>query len=65
VSPEDGLLAVLWVLNLSDGNHDLLAIAERAELRFDVVRRAADLLEENGLLEEVVSGAPRSHGAVS
>ncbi len=65
VSPEDGLLAVLWVLNLSDGENDLLAIADRAGLEFGVIRRAADLLKENGLLEEVPSGAPRSQGTVA
>jgi aminopeptidase-like protein len=43
--------AVLWVLNLSDGGHDLLAIAERSNLPFDVIRRAAELLVEHHLLE--------------
>lgn len=44
-------LAVLWVLNLSDGNHSLLEVAERAGLPFRVIRRAADSLLEHGLLE--------------
>ncbi len=43
-------LALLWVLNLSDGGHDLLAIAERAKLPFARVREAADRLLEAGLL---------------
>jgi aminopeptidase-like protein len=43
--------ARLWVLNLSDGEHSLLDIAERAHLPFSAVREAADLLRENGLLE--------------
>jgi hypothetical protein len=38
-------LAMLWVLNLSDGNHSLLDIAERAELPFELVRETAALLE--------------------
>ncbi|HEY6173542.1 MAG TPA: DUF4910 domain-containing protein, partial [Kofleriaceae bacterium] len=46
-------LAMLWVLTLSDGKHDLVEIAERARLPFAAVRRAADLLVEAGLLEEV------------
>ena len=32
-------MAMLWVLNLSDGDHDLLQIAERAGLDFRVVHR--------------------------
>ena len=44
----EGLL--LWVLNLSDGEHDLLAIAERSGLTFAEVADAADALVEAGLL---------------
>jgi aminopeptidase-like protein len=43
-------LALLWVLNLSDGNHSLLDVAGRASLPFAVVRQAADALEGVGLL---------------
>jgi len=43
-------LALLWVLNLSDGGHDLLDIAERSGLAFGSIRRAADLLRAHGLL---------------
>jgi aminopeptidase-like protein len=46
-------MAMLWVLNLSDGAHSLLDIAERADLSFSIVRRTADLLREHGLLTEV------------
>ncbi len=45
-------LALLWVLNLSDGEHDLLAVAERSGIRFAAVREAADALLEAGLLRE-------------
>ena len=45
--------AMLWVLNLSDGRHTMFDIARRAGLAFDVVRAAADLLLDHGLLEEV------------
>jgi aminopeptidase-like protein len=48
----DQELALLWVLNLSDGRHDLLAIAERSGLRFSTVRAAAEALLAAGLLEE-------------
>ena len=40
--------AVLWVLNLADGEHSLLDVAERAELPFAVVVDAADALVEAG-----------------
>ena len=43
-------LALLWVLNLSDGAHSLLDIAERASLPFAVVYRTAGLLQQHGLL---------------
>jgi aminopeptidase-like protein len=45
-------LAMLWVLNLSDGDHSLLDIAERSGLDFGAVRRAADALLEHELLAE-------------
>ena len=46
-------LAMLWILNQSDGLHDLLDVAERSGLPFNVVRGAAESLLEHGLLEEV------------
>ena len=46
---------MLWVLNLSDGNHTLLDIAHRAEIQFDHIREAADTLVTCGLLEELLS----------
>src|SRR5690606_5430558 len=45
-------MAFLWVLNLADGRHSLLDIAERAKLPFTVVAEAARLLRESGLLVE-------------
>jgi aminopeptidase-like protein len=50
--PDRALLqkALLWVLNLSDGNHGLLDIAERAKLEFRLIREAADLLVQHDLL---------------
>jgi aminopeptidase-like protein len=46
-------LAMLWVLNLSDGRHALLDIAERSGVEFRAIRQAADLLIEHELLREV------------
>ncbi len=43
-------MAMLWIRNLSDGMHSLLDIAERANLPFSLVRKAALLLQRNGLL---------------
>jgi aminopeptidase-like protein len=45
-------LALLWVLNLSDGDHTLLDVAERSGLPFDTVRSAANSLLERELLSE-------------
>lgn len=45
-------MAFLWLLNLSDGRHSLLDIAERANMPFAVMQAAAHLLEEHGLLTE-------------
>jgi aminopeptidase-like protein len=49
-------LALLWVLNLSDGEHSLLDIAERAHMDFRAVRTAADLLVEHDLLAKAPIG---------
>jgi aminopeptidase-like protein len=43
-------MAMLWILNLSDGRHSLLDIAERADLPFTVVRSTAQQLQQHGLL---------------
>jgi aminopeptidase-like protein len=49
-------LAMLWVLNQSDGQHTLLDIAERAALPFDSIHRAAEALQLSGLLKECDKG---------
>lgn len=43
-------LALLWVLNLSDGDVDLLGIAERSGMQFCKIHSAALTLEQAGLL---------------
>lgn len=43
-------MAILWVLNLSDGQHTLLDIAERSGMSFDVIKSAADTLLTHDLL---------------
>lgn len=47
-------LAMLWVLNLSDGSRSLLDIAERSGLEFGLIRKAADTLSDHALLKELV-----------
>lgn len=45
--------AVQWVLNLSDGEHSLLEIAERSNMSFDLISHASELLLACGLLQEI------------
>jgi aminopeptidase-like protein len=46
-------MAMLWILNQSDGNHSLLDIAERADIPFSAILKTAFILEESGLLARV------------
>jgi aminopeptidase-like protein len=50
-------LAMLWVLNLSDGAHDLLDISEKSKFRFYLIKNAADALLANNLLREASQSA--------
>lgn len=43
--------ALLWVLNLSDGGHDLLDVTERSGLSFAAIAEAADRLRGARLIE--------------
>ncbi|GAA0437742.1 peptidase M28 [Acrocarpospora corrugata] len=49
-------MAILWILNYSDGDHSLLDIAERSAIPFAALLEAARVLIEAGLLTE----APQS-----
>lgn len=46
-------MALLWVLNYSDGHNSLLEIAERAGMAFDTIEAAAAALGAAGLLRPV------------
>jgi aminopeptidase-like protein len=46
-------MALLWVLNLSDGNHDLMSVAEMSGIDFGEIHCAALRLSEAGLLCEL------------
>jgi aminopeptidase-like protein len=49
---EPNEMALLWVLSLSDGQHDLLDIADRSNLEFSVISHAAEALLKTDLLKE-------------
>jgi aminopeptidase-like protein len=56
--PQDGgvqELPLLWVLNLSDGQHNLLDISERSGLSFNAVKIAADALLERELIKVLIA----------
>jgi aminopeptidase-like protein len=44
-------LALLWTLNLSDGQNSLLHISEQSGLKFSLISEAADILVEKDLLK--------------
>jgi aminopeptidase-like protein len=50
---ESEINARLWVLNLSDGEHSLLDIAERSGQPFSAINQAAQTLREGHLLEVI------------
>jgi aminopeptidase-like protein len=55
-------MAMLWVLNLSDGSHSLLDIAERSGIRFESIHKAANALREHRLLREKFEFVPTAAG---
>src|SRR5262245_17309826 len=58
---KDFQMALLWVMNLSDGEHTLLDIAHRSQLRWDLIKQASSKLLEHGLLRP--ADAPKIAGA--
>jgi len=53
-------MAMLWVLNQSDGKNSLLDIAERSGMRFEAIRKAAEVLEEHKLLRKELKAVPQA-----
>ena len=53
-------MAMLWILNLSDGMHSLLDIAERADLPFHLIHSVARQLQQHGLLKCCTTGSVES-----
>jgi len=50
---ERTLSAINWLMYLCDGKNDILDIAERTDLNFDLVSDVAQLLEKNKLLKRL------------
>jgi aminopeptidase-like protein len=53
-------MAMLWVLNQSDGKNSLLDIAERSGMRFEAISKAAEALEEHKLLRKELKAVPQA-----
>ena len=49
--------ALLWILSLADGTHDLLAAAERSGLPFELINQAATALEQTGLVRTLTESS--------
>lgn len=54
-------MAILWVLNLSDGHHTLLDIAQKSRMAFDKIKYAADALLSTDLLISLTSNQARQN----
>ena len=52
-NPEQRQLAILWVLNQANGKHDLLDIAERADLQFETIASVAEELAAAEVIRKV------------
>ena len=52
-NPEQRQMAILWVLNQANGKHDLLDIAERADLNFEIIASVAAELASAEVIRKV------------
>ena len=53
-------MAMLWVLNQSDGKNSLLDIAERSGMPFEAISRAAEVLEEHKVWRKELKSVPQA-----
>jgi aminopeptidase-like protein len=53
-------MAMLWVLNQSDGKNSLLDIAERSGMSFGAICKAAEALQEHQLLRKDFKSVPQA-----
>jgi aminopeptidase-like protein len=51
-------MALLWILNQSDGRHSLLDIADRASIPFSTIRTAAEALLQANLVRPIERDTP-------
>lgn len=56
-SASDFQMAVLWLLNMSDGTNSLLDVATRCNLPWETIKEAVRALSEAGLLKPVEEGS--------
>ena len=63
VATPDDERALLWVLNQSDGGSSLLDIANRSQLPYRVIRRAAVRLQAVDLLQPAIDAGPDTGGS--
>lgn len=49
---EDFVAAMMWILNLTDGNNDLISISEKSKIPISQLLPVIDRLIENGILEK-------------
>lgn len=63
--PDAVQMAMLWMLNQSDGSASLLDIAEHSGLTIDALNTAADLLVEHELLRPLRRGDEQTVGATT
>jgi aminopeptidase-like protein len=54
---KESQMAMLWLLNFSDGEHSVFDIAVMSGIAVDVIDATAALLESNGLLVEIIASA--------
>ena len=53
INNQDKLNAALWILNLSDGMHDLISISKRSKINIQFLIPIVKLLEENSLIQKI------------
>jgi aminopeptidase-like protein len=56
--------ALFWILSLSDGAHDLVAIAQRSGIPFEIIDQAATALAQAGLVQTLPSDNPTPRGRI-
>jgi aminopeptidase-like protein len=56
---KDRMMAMLWILNYSDGQHSLVDISELSQIDFSLIAETASILAEHKLLEETLSASKK------